>query len=290
MLAKGLVRPKLIVQQIGWICRTMADKSKLFESPDIADAYVKYRPTYGPDVYNTIVEFCKETETCDFSLAVDIGSGSGQSTLPLSKHFRQVMGVDVSESQVSNAPKHIPNVTFRVGPAEDLSFLEKNSVDLVTVAQALHWMDTEKLYAEVERVLKPGGAFVVFGYGLSTLDEPKAQETLNYLYKDVLGPYWTDGRQHVEEHYKSYSLPFSGWRRNDSLKIERTWTVDEFVGYLCSWSAFQNYLMANPMANTMPSVKHEFREAYAQGDMEPPREMKIVWPVFMLMGHKPASS
>ena len=33
------------------------------------------------------------------------------------------------------------------------------------------------------------------------------------LYKDILGPYWTEGRDRVEEHYRSYSLPFPGWRR-----------------------------------------------------------------------------
>lgn len=164
-----------------WVCRTMSDKTKLFESASIADAYLKYRPTYGPDVYDTIVKFCKETESFDFSLAIDVGCGSGQSSLPLTKHFRRVIGLDVSDAQIAQAPKDFPHLSFRVGPAEDLSFVEDGCADLVTVAQAMHWMDVKLLYPEVERVLKPGGAFVVYGYGLTSLDEPKAEETLSYV-------------------------------------------------------------------------------------------------------------
>ena len=181
MLAKKLWRHKQLLEKFRWVFRAMSDESKLFDTSSIADAYVKYRPTYGPDVYDTIVKFCKETESCDFSLAVDVGCGSGQSTLPLTKHFHKVIGLDVSEAQIARAPKHFPNLSFRVGPAEDLSFMESGCVDLVTVAQAMHWMDVKLLFPEVERVLKPGGAFVVYGYGLTSVDEPKAEETLRYV-------------------------------------------------------------------------------------------------------------
>ena len=182
-LAKELARSKQVLEKlrVRWGFRAMSDKAKLFDTPSIADAYVKYRPTYGPDVYDAIVKFCKETDSCDFSLAIDVGCGSGQSTLPLTKHFHKVIGLDVSEAQIAKAPKDFPNLSFRVGPAEDLSFVESGCVDLVTVAQAMHWMDVKLLYPEVERVLKPGGAFVVFGYGLTTLDEPEAEETLRYV-------------------------------------------------------------------------------------------------------------
>ena len=172
------------LKRVVWLkfgIRTMSDKATLFESAGIADAYLKYRPTYGPDVYDTIVSFCKESQSNSFSLAVDVGCGSGQSTLPLTKRFSKVVGLDVSESQIAKAPTQFENLSFRVGPAEDLSFLDSGSADLVTVAQAMHWMDLDRFYPEVDRVLKPGGALVVYGYGQPRLDEPAAEETMNYV-------------------------------------------------------------------------------------------------------------
>ncbi len=37
---------------------------------------------------------------------------------------------------------------------------------MITVAQAIHWFDFEKFYAEVKRILKPSGIIAVIGYGL----------------------------------------------------------------------------------------------------------------------------
>ncbi|KAL8615345.1 hypothetical protein ACOMHN_023065 [Nucella lapillus] len=266
----------------------MSDKSNLFQSGDIAEYYLKYRPTYGRDVFDTIVGFCKETSSADFSLAIDVGCGSGQSSLPLTSYFQKVIGVDVSEPQISKAPTHIPNLSFRVGTAEDLSFAADGSAGLVTAAQAMHWTNTERFYSEVQRVLRPGGAFVAYGYGMPALDEPKANEAIDYLYTDILGPYWSDGRNQVEQHYHSFTLPFPGWRRKDSLKIERQWALDELIGYLCSWSAYQTYLREHPLDGTMAGLRHRLQELYqAGGGLGSQRDLHVSWPVFMLLGHKP---
>ena len=46
--------------------------------------------------------------------------------------------------QIAKAPTNIPNVTFRECQAEDLSCVQTGTADLVTVAQAFHWMDAKK--------------------------------------------------------------------------------------------------------------------------------------------------
>ncbi|KAK7475669.1 hypothetical protein BaRGS_00033095 [Batillaria attramentaria] len=238
-------------------------------------------------MYETIFNFCKET-ACDFSLAVDVGCGSGQSTVPLAAYFDKVIGVDVSESQIAKAPTDIPNLCFRVGPAEDLSFLEDASADLVTVAQAMHWMDVGKLYPEVQRVLRPGGSFVSFGYGLVTSDEQVIQDVFDHFYDYILGQYWYGGREKVREHYRGYSLPFPDWRRNDSLRMERTWSVDHVIGYLISSSGWHQYLADNPESKAMEEIRNRLRQACRSGGQtETERLVKVRWPVFMLMGHKP---
>jgi SAM-dependent methyltransferase len=157
-----------------------------FADEEQASLYAQYRPTYPETVYKTIVEYLNRGSTFSsemnsqksFDLAVDVGCGSGQSTVPLCKYFKHVIGYDVSETQISHAPDNKENVTFKVGPGEDLSFLADCSTDLITSAQAVHWLDREKFYAEVRRVLKHGGVCAVYGYGINRLDNLEAQ-TIN---------------------------------------------------------------------------------------------------------------
>ncbi|XP_076472893.1 putative methyltransferase DDB_G0268948 isoform X1 [Babylonia areolata] len=265
----------------------MTDKlSELFKSPAIADAYIKYRPTYGSDVYEAIINFCKENASAQFSLAIDVGCGSGQSTIPLTDHFQKVIGLDVSDEQISKAPTHVPNLSFRVGPAEDLSFLDSGSVDLVIVATALHWIDLERFYPEVERVLRPGGALIAYAYGLTCFDEPMAQDISVWFRHNLLGPYWAKGKSHELEYYRNISLPFAGWRRYERLTMEKCWSVEELVGYMSSLSAYQNYISHNPTSCALADLKQRM-EAIYQDEKGEERKMRVRWPVCMLMGRKP---
>ena len=119
-----------------------------------------------------------------YELAVDVACGSGQFTKPLCERFRQVIGYDVSEKQIQSAAaamSNFTNLSLKVGPGEDLSFLKDRSVDLVTIAQALHWLDLDKLYPEVERVLKPGGVFAGCGYDLNILDDNHANTVVKQV-------------------------------------------------------------------------------------------------------------
>lgn len=157
-----------------------------FADKDQALLYAQYRPTYPDSVYTTIVNYMKKGGNCGFELAVDVGCGSGQSSVPLCRSFEHVIGYDISECQIEHAPKDIENLTFRVGPGEDLSFLKNGSTDLITSAQALHWLDRDKFYSEVRRVLKPGGVFAAYGYGISVLDKPEAQNTNTQVHHEYL--------------------------------------------------------------------------------------------------------
>lgn len=166
-----------------------------FEDKNHACVYAQYRPTYPDSVYKTILSFYEHGKgsNCKYELAVDVGCGNGQSTVPLCKSFKHVIGCDVSEQQIAFAPKDNPNLKFRVGPGEDLGFLKDNSVDLITSFQAVHWLDRIKFYNEVKRVTKPGGVFVAYGCDVCTLDEEAAQAALLQVFITLKGPPWPSG-------------------------------------------------------------------------------------------------
>lgn len=55
-----------------------------------------------------------------------------------------------------------PPIDYKVATAEDLSFIETGSVDMVTAGQAAHWFKHEKSFPEIARILKPGGTLAFF--------------------------------------------------------------------------------------------------------------------------------
>ena len=154
-------------------CKVQRNMSiRLFESSDHAKYYAQFRPDYPDSVVRTMVEYYASNNTdttvdSGHGTAVDVGCGSGQSTYPLRQHFNKVIGIDVSEKQIEHAKKKYSDVEFRVGQGENLQFLENCSVNLITTAQAMHWMNHGAFYREVDRVLKPGGTLAVYGYGIS---------------------------------------------------------------------------------------------------------------------------
>lgn len=267
----------------------MSGNWSLFTNAKQTELYAQYRPRYTEDVFKTIIDYCGETSS-DFHLAVDVGCGSGQSTEPLAKHFRRVLGLDVSAMQIAKAPSNIPNVTFRICQAEDLSSVRTGSADLVTVAQAFHWMDATKFFAEVDRILKPGGSLVIYGYATCSLAPKELDDYFKKFYHSVLPEYWTGGRKAVEDKYTCFTIPYDGWKRNDDMTIEKNWSIDEFVGYLGSWSAVNEYNQKNPPGNILEKVRQEMnninQSLKEKGD-ECKTDLHVTWPVFMLMGHKP---
>ena len=131
----------------------------------------------------------------------------GQSTRGLLKYFKRAQGVDVSQAQISKAPKDDPRLAFRVGGAEDLSFEESGVVDLLTVAQAIHWVDLDKFYPEVKRVLKTNGVLAIYGYGNVSLDNPAASALVTEFYQDLhRRGYWNKQRKHIDTHYRCFLI------------------------------------------------------------------------------------
>ena len=173
-----------------------------FGEKDHAQLYAKYRPSYPDAMFEEIYKYCTSKKPYGTSLdvVVDVGCGSGQSTRPFCRFFRHVIGTDVSEQQIQSAIvktneiriDSTKTIEFRACPAEDLTFLENDSVDLVTAAQAFQWFNLDAFNSEVRRVLKPGGTFAALGYGINVLDDYEANtlqnEVRSFLQKSIFYP------------------------------------------------------------------------------------------------------
>jgi SAM-dependent methyltransferase len=199
----------------------------------LAGAYTSCRPSYPEELFEYLGSVTERHE-----LAWDCAAGSGQASIPLADLFRRVIATDASAAMLAQAPRH-PGVEYRVAPAE-ASGLNSESADLVTVAQALHWLDIESFYAEVERVLVPGGVLAVWTYGNQTVEDRAIDFILARFYHEIVGPYWAPGRRHVEAGYRTLPFPYPELN-TPAFTMQEHWTLDQLLGYVGTWSATQRF-------------------------------------------------
>lgn len=181
-------------------------------------SYASFRPSYPPALYNKILKYHNGPPT----LAVDLGCGHGLIARSLSPTFTKVIATDPSEGMVKQAttmsPKSdYPNIELKQASAESLPFLKDASVDMVTAGQAAHWFDHEKVFAELARVVRPGGTLAYFGYKDHVfVDSPIASKLMQeYAYStdpSKLGSYWQQpGRSIIQNLLRSVEPPSSDW-------------------------------------------------------------------------------
>jgi SAM-dependent methyltransferase len=123
---------------------------------DRVENYVKYRPSYPPEIIaflETRIDLAKDQRI------VDIGSGTGNFSELFLKNGYSVVGIEPNDNmrraaEVKLGPYN--RFTSRSHRAEQTG-LRSGSVDLITVAQAFHWLEPNLTKREFLRILKPGG-------------------------------------------------------------------------------------------------------------------------------------
>jgi ubiquinone/menaquinone biosynthesis C-methylase UbiE len=200
-----------------------------------AEQYAAFRPTYPKALYDFIFTHVKK-----FDNAWDAGTGNGQVARDLALKFKKVVATDISEKQLANAHQAI-NIFYSVA-GEETNFPD-NQFDLITVAQAIHWLDIPKFYDEVKRVANDDAVLAVWGYSLLSIS-PALDKIVNHFYTQVVGPYWDAERKLIDQQYTTIPFPFKEIATPE-FKFYLEWTLEEFQGYISTWSSVQKYIKAN---------------------------------------------
>ena len=235
-----------------------------------ADAYASFRPHYPASLFAWLAAQCPERLR-----ALDIACGNGQASYPLREHFKQVLACDASLAQLQAGAAHSGLQLF-VAEAQAQP-LSSHGLDLIVVAQALHWFATPAFFAEVRRLLKPGGVFCAWCYSLMRIDE-ELDALIDDFYWSTLAGYWPVGRASVDAGYRNIDNPFAPLDPPASA-IEISWTLEQLLGYLSTWSAVQRYEQENgtdPLSKLLP------RLCQIWGDAKQPRFVR--WPLHFLAG------
>ena len=200
-----------------------------------ARAYADARPDYPDSLFEFLAEQCQYRR-----MAWDCATGNGQAASSLGARFQQVLATDAGLDQLA-AGRGKPAILYCAALAEAVP-LPALSVDLITVAQALHWFDLDRFFAECDRVLVSAGVLAVWSYDLCQVDQGVDRVT-GHLYGELLDDFWPPQRRLVEDRYRSVNFPFSRQAAPD-FYLRRSWRREHFLAYLRSWSATQRYLRA----------------------------------------------
>jgi len=199
----------------------------------VAAAYATFRPRYPDALFDFLARAAPARNA-----AWDCGTGSGQAALGLARHFAHVTATDASGAQIAHATP-LPNVTYGVAPAE-ASGLPDRCVDLVTAAQAVHWFDRPRFWAEARRVLRPRGVIAVWTYVLFEI-APDVDAIVRRFYSDTVGPFWPPERRLTKERYRTIEFPFAEFSVPEFV-IEQQLTLEDVAGYIRTWSATRGFV------------------------------------------------
>ena len=242
----------------------------------VAAAYANFRPHYPEQLFASLSQLSPGRRR-----AWDCATGSGQAAIGLTSGFEHVIATDLSLSQIRQAPPH-PRVTYYVALAEAPG-LPPASVELITVAQALHWFDLDRFYSQASQVLVPGGRLVVWTYARLEVDSGAIDAALDHFHTREVGPYWPDERRMVESGYRTLPFPFDEISIT-SPPMSTLWTLSRLLGYVGTWSAVQRYIQANGV-DPLPELERQIASHWG----DPNAARRVAWPLNLRAGRRPSS-
>ena len=237
----------------------------------LAERYAAYRPSYPPQLAAALVEHAPACQQ-----AWDCACGSGQMAVLLAEHFGQVYATDASTAQIATAEVR-PNIRYHTATAEQ-SGLPDNSMDLITVAQAAHWLDLAAFYSEARRVARANALLALISYAtLNIENHAEVDALLQHFYHHDLAAYWPPERRHVENAYADLPFPFAAVELPE-LAMRTEWRLPELLGYLSTWSAVKRATEATQL-NPLEKLSCELHAVCGEDTV-----LSVAWPLNIRAG------
>jgi SAM-dependent methyltransferase len=232
-------------------------------------SYAAFRPTPPSQLYDFLFSKVKT-----HGIAWDCGTGNGQIAVKLADKFKLVYATDISQKQLDIAPKRT-NIIYNAERAEQSS-IPDNCIDLITVAQAVHWFDFDAFNKEVKRVAKPDSVIAILTYYLLRVNN-EIDALVDELYWDITRKYWDKERQYVDDQYQTIPFPYKEMPTPE-FSIVLKWNINQMLGYLRTWSGVKHFKDINKK-DPISLIEPELRSAWRKDEM-----MTVRFPLFIRVG------
>lgn len=228
-------------------------------------AYSAFRPEYPPALFDRILEAVPPKNR---RRAMDLGAGTGLSTLPLCRWFAEVVAVEPDPQMAAKLAGLHRNIVVRHTTAEEC-VQEPNSVDLVACGTAFYWMDGPRVLAHVLDWLRPQGVLAVYRYRF-----PRTPEAVRAVLRREFELHW-DRFRHDRLRDEDFSrrtiaaAPGFGDIQVIWLRHSLQFQPSQLVGFCSSTSYASAYMktLRDPDAY-LKELESFFREAH-RNDMIP---------------------
>jgi SAM-dependent methyltransferase len=236
----------------------------------VAGDYALFRPTYPAGLFELIAGLAPGRR-----VAWDCATGNGQAACALAAHVGRVVASDASPAQLA-AARPCPGVFYVRARAEAVP-LPRASTDLVTVAQALHWLDIPALWREARRVLVGDGIVAVWCYSLCRI-APEIDPIVDHFYTHIVGPFWAPQRALTDTGYRTVPFPFIELEVHPPDMIAEL-TLAAFLGYIGTWSATEACRAAR-REDPLVLLREALRPLWGRDD----RPRLVRWPLHLRVG------
>lgn len=207
----------------------------------VAERYAQYRPYFHPLVIEKITAYLNVQKPLAFAL--DVGCGSGQSTIALKEIADLVVGADISAEMLDFAEKN-SGIQYIQAAAEKLA-IRGNSFDLLTTSLAYHWFDQKLFFAEARRILKDGAWFIISNNGFSgqMKENPEFEQWMMQVYEKHYPTPPRNSTPITPEFAYQHGFSFA---HREEYQNEVQFTAEELSAYLITQS---NVIAATEQGN-----------------------------------------
>ena len=244
----------------------MAFKDHFSRAP--AD-YRRFRPGYPRALFEFLAGLAPARE-----LAWDAATGNGQAATGVAEYFPLVVATDASAGQLAQRQRD-PRIVYACARAERTP-LRARSCDLITVAQAAHWLDLRDFYAEAGRVARPGAVLALWTYSRCHVD-PHTDGIVAQFNREVIGSSWPAERRYVDDGYRSLPFPFPALD-GPAFELVTEWSLAQFTSYVRTWSAVGRFSDATGR-DPVPELASQLA-VFWPADMQ----RRIRWPLHLRVG------
>jgi SAM-dependent methyltransferase len=163
--SQTMQKPKHLTQEYG----------DQFQDLSVAASYRK-RPVYGIEVIETLSDLIDG----DSGSVLDVGCGTGEIAIPLSRRGYKVDAVDPSHAMLNIAKGDVSNVKWHCAYAEQFEF--SSTYDLICCANSLHWMDWDVLFPKFSNSLSENGFLALVSDG-DMMKVPNSDDIIEVIQK-----------------------------------------------------------------------------------------------------------